>query len=64
MPTTWYLAVDMQMFVLGLLIMMLIWKYPKFKKTILGLSLFIAVAIPAIITYVKKFDGIFLLTPE
>lgn len=44
--------------------MMLLWKYPKHKKLILGISLLISVTIPAVITYVKKFDGIFLLTPE
>lgn len=64
MPITWYLAVDMQMFVLGLLIMMLLWKYPNRKKLILSICLLISVTIPAVITYVKKFDGIFLLTPE
>uniref|UniRef100_A0A336N0M2 CSON013311 protein n=1 Tax=Culicoides sonorensis TaxID=179676 RepID=A0A336N0M2_CULSO len=64
MPVTWYLAVDMQMFIIGLSVMMLIWRFPQIKKTILGICCFTAVTLPGLLTYMYKFDGIFLLTPE
>lgn len=64
MPVTWYLAVDMQMFVIGLAIMMLIWRFPRIKKTLLAICAVIALAVPGILTYYYKYDGIVLLTPE
>lgn len=64
MPVTWYLAVDMQMFIIGLAVMMLIWRFPHIKKTILAVCAVVAIAIPGILTYYYKFDGIFLATPE
>lgn len=64
MPIAWYLAVDMQMFVLGLSVMMFIWKFPKLRNITLGLCMFTAVVIPGVVTYVHKYDGIFLVSPE
>lgn len=64
MPVSWYLAVDMQMFIIGLAVMMIIWRYPHIKKRLLGLCIAIALIVPALVTYFGEFDGIFLVTPE
>lgn len=61
---TWYLAADTQLFVVGMLVMMLIWKYPKCTYWILGSILTVTIMIPGIVTYIFGFDGIYTLPPE
>lgn len=61
---TWYLAVDMQVFLVGTIMMMLIWKYPKSTKWILGIVVTVAMIIPGIVTYVYEFDAVYVLPLE
>lgn len=64
MAHTWYLAADTQLFVIGMFTMMMVWKFPQWKKTIVGSLLTIALIIPGIVTYIYKLDGSFTLPPE
>lgn len=61
---SWYLAADFQLFIFGLLICMIMWKYPKYRNALLYICLFISYLIPAVITYVRKYEGVFSLSPQ
>lgn len=61
---SWYLSVDFQLFVVGLLVVMAMWKYPMYRNKILYACLFVSYLIPAVVTYVLELDGVFTLTPQ
>uniref|UniRef100_A0A182PVM7 Acyltransferase 3 domain-containing protein n=1 Tax=Anopheles epiroticus TaxID=199890 RepID=A0A182PVM7_9DIPT len=61
---TWYLATDFQLFVVGLAILALTWRYPKLLKPLLALAVLAALLVPATVTYVNRFDGVIILRPE
>ncbi|XP_063697877.1 nose resistant to fluoxetine protein 6-like [Culicoides brevitarsis] len=61
---SWYLSVDFQLFIVGLLVVMAMWKYPQYRNKILYACLFISYTIPAVVTYVLELDGVFTLTPH
>uniref|UniRef100_A0A182JNH6 Acyltransferase 3 domain-containing protein n=1 Tax=Anopheles christyi TaxID=43041 RepID=A0A182JNH6_9DIPT len=61
---TWYLATDFQLFIIGLSILALTWRYPKLLKALLALAVLGALLIPAIVTYVNRFEGVIILRPE
>lgn len=60
----WYLAADFQLVIVGTLIQMILWRFPKYTKTILGSCVMLSFIIPSVVTYVNKFDGIFMATLE
>lgn len=64
MPHTWFLAADFQVFMYGLVFLMLAWRFPKRKVLILGTCLGIAMIIPVIVTYAKGYSGIYMASPE
>lgn len=64
MTQSWYLAADFQLFAIGLLVLMVMWRYPKFKNQILYVCLIVSYIIPGVITYVKKYEGVFSLSPQ
>ncbi|KAG4081172.1 hypothetical protein HA402_014620 [Bradysia odoriphaga] len=60
----WYLAADFQMFVVGVVMQLLFWKYPRCKKWVLSAAILISAVIPGVITYVNRYDGAFMIRPE
>ncbi|XP_052893013.1 nose resistant to fluoxetine protein 6-like [Anopheles moucheti] len=61
---TWYLATDFQLFIIGLALLALTWRYPKLLKPLLALAVAGALLTPAIVTYVNRFEGVVILRPE
>ncbi|XP_063698106.1 nose resistant to fluoxetine protein 6-like [Culicoides brevitarsis] len=64
MPHSWYMAADTQLFVIGMFVMMVVWKKPKLTKLVVFGTTTIFCVIPGIITYLKGYDGVFTVTPE
>lgn len=60
----WYLAADFQLFVVGVLVHMALWRFPCLTKPLLGVGALVALIIPACITYAQRFEGVFMATPE
>ncbi|XP_053698547.1 nose resistant to fluoxetine protein 6-like [Sabethes cyaneus] len=54
MIQSWYLAADMQLFIYGLTVMMLIWRWPQLKEYIFSGALLCAVVLPTVASYVFK----------
>lgn len=57
-----YLAMDMQLFCLGLVLCVLLNK-SRYQKIILAALFIVGMAIPGIITYLKDLDALLLMTP-
>lgn len=64
MQHAWYLAADFQLVIVGTFIQMILWRFPKYTKTVLGTCLVISFIIPSAVTYVNSFEGIFMATLE
>ncbi|KAJ6641727.1 Nose resistant to fluoxetine protein 6 [Pseudolycoriella hygida] len=60
----WYLGADFQLFIVGVALQMLFWRYPRCKKIVLALSVLISFIIPGVLTYVYRYDGVFMIRPE
>ncbi|XP_055616430.1 O-acyltransferase like protein-like isoform X2 [Toxorhynchites rutilus septentrionalis] len=56
MVQSWYMAADMQLFIYGVLMMMMIWRWPSVKRYIFGAAFAAAVVIPTVITYVYDIE--------
>ncbi|XP_058832018.1 O-acyltransferase like protein-like [Topomyia yanbarensis] len=54
---TWYLSADFQLFVIGLIAMMVMWRYPQSFKWLMGALFGLGFAAPAIRTYVYSLDA-------
>ncbi|XP_044249262.1 nose resistant to fluoxetine protein 6 [Drosophila takahashii] len=61
---TWYLGADMQLFELFLIVIVITKKHPKLTKTIYTTISALALAVPAILTYILELDAIYHLRPE
>uniref|UniRef100_A0A182SBI9 Acyltransferase 3 domain-containing protein n=1 Tax=Anopheles maculatus TaxID=74869 RepID=A0A182SBI9_9DIPT len=61
---TWYLATDFQLYIIGLALLAVTWHYPKLLKPFLALAVAGALVVPAIVTYVNRFEGVVILRPE
>ncbi|XP_035910415.1 nose resistant to fluoxetine protein 6-like [Anopheles stephensi] len=61
---TWYLATDFQLYIIGLTLLAVTWRYPKLLKPLLVLAVLGALVVPAIVTYVNRFEGVVILRPE
>ncbi|XP_037717751.1 nose resistant to fluoxetine protein 6 isoform X3 [Drosophila subpulchrella] len=61
---TWYLGADMQLFELFLIVIVITKKHPKLTKAFYIILLTLALAVPAILTYVLELDAIYHLRPE
>ncbi|XP_044262126.1 nose resistant to fluoxetine protein 6-like [Tribolium madens] len=62
---SWYLAADYHLFIIAPFIIYPLWKFSKVGKTVLGLGVFISVAIPFIVTIVNKLDPtLMIFAPE
>lgn len=64
MQQTWYLASDMQLFVLSLLIVVAMWKYQQHVKTILAVCLILSILLLGGINYIYDFDIVTRSYPE
>ncbi|XP_037928540.1 nose resistant to fluoxetine protein 6-like [Teleopsis dalmanni] len=54
MPITWYLAADMQIFIIFLIVLIIIAKKPHFKKLIYGILFLFSLLYPAILLIIYK----------
>ncbi|XP_065370013.1 nose resistant to fluoxetine protein 6-like [Calliphora vicina] len=61
---TWYIAADWQLFALYLLVIMIVSKYPKYKKHIFSALAFLSFVIPFSISYLLKLQPCFIIKPE
>ncbi|XP_050294047.1 nose resistant to fluoxetine protein 6-like isoform X2 [Anthonomus grandis grandis] len=61
---TWYIAADMQLFVLSVILLYFLGKNPIKIKVIFGLLLTIGFLVPGIIAYVNKYDIVIRQYPE
>ncbi|KAG8228547.1 hypothetical protein J437_LFUL009004 [Ladona fulva] len=59
MLQSWYLSSDMQLFIIGAPIALLIAKRPKFGKALLTLFLIVAAIIPFVLTFIHNWEPIF-----
>ncbi|XP_054263578.1 nose resistant to fluoxetine protein 6-like isoform X2 [Macrosteles quadrilineatus] len=57
MVQSWYLACDMHFFMIGSVLVYILWRWPKLGKALLGLSLATSIVIPAAITYYNSYYG-------
>ncbi|XP_058461156.1 nose resistant to fluoxetine protein 6-like [Malaya genurostris] len=56
----WYLACDYQLFTLGMVLVVAVTKYPKFRTTIFSTAVALTYVIPALVIYLGGFDGSFI----
>ncbi|XP_055597071.1 O-acyltransferase like protein-like isoform X2 [Uranotaenia lowii] len=54
---TWYLGADFQLYVFGTTIMMMLWRYPKHKKSLLYVLVILAFIVPVCMIYYHKLDA-------
>ncbi|XP_038121616.1 nose resistant to fluoxetine protein 6 isoform X2 [Culex quinquefasciatus] len=55
MQQSWYMAADFQFYLVGMLIMMLIWRFPKSTKTLIALMMTFSILAPIVHVYVNNF---------
>uniref|UniRef100_A0A336LJU7 CSON009735 protein n=1 Tax=Culicoides sonorensis TaxID=179676 RepID=A0A336LJU7_CULSO len=61
---TWYISADTQIFVISLVLFMFMWRYPKIRNILFGLTLFVSWVIQFVVNYVNGFDPMYMWTPE
>lgn len=61
MQQTWYLAADFQFFCIGMLIMMILWRFPRSIKTMIYVMMTISIVVPILNNYIYNFVGVILL---
>ncbi|XP_073847194.1 uncharacterized protein isoform X2 [Musca autumnalis] len=61
---TWYLATDFQLFAFYSLVLIIISKYPHYKKYVYSILAALAVLIPTLVCYITKVDSSFVTKPE
>ncbi|XP_033609346.1 nose resistant to fluoxetine protein 6 [Cryptotermes secundus] len=61
---TWYLAVDFQCFVMSMLVLILLCKYPQFDKIILGAVMLLWILVPFLQTYIERLDPMVINYPD
>ncbi|XP_054260023.1 nose resistant to fluoxetine protein 6-like [Macrosteles quadrilineatus] len=55
---SWYLACDMQFFIIGMFATYILWKWPKLGYVVFGVLLTVSIAVPFYATYAGKYYGI------
>ncbi|XP_055604207.1 uncharacterized protein LOC129752454 [Uranotaenia lowii] len=55
---TWYLAADFQFFIVGMVIMIFLWKYPKSSGTVICSMIGFSIISPILNTYFHNFAGV------
>ncbi|XP_066249234.1 O-acyltransferase like protein-like isoform X2 [Euwallacea similis] len=61
---TWYLAADMQLFIIFILVLYVTSKFPNRRKIIFGSMLFLGTILPGVLAYINKYDIILREYPE
>lgn len=61
---TYYIANEFQLFMIGLALIMIIWRYPKSRTYLMTIFTTLPILAAGILTYRYSFDGIFLVSPE
>lgn len=61
---SWYLSADFQNAIVGVVILVLAYTFPKYRAHIFFSCILIATFIPAILTYTNEMDGIHFTPPE
>ncbi|XP_055629970.1 nose resistant to fluoxetine protein 6-like [Toxorhynchites rutilus septentrionalis] len=59
---TWYLAADFQLFMVGLIALMVIWRFPRSLKWIVGALLGMGFIFPAVRVYMYSFNAMMLIS--
>uniref|UniRef100_A0A1Q3FMG8 Acyltransferase 3 domain-containing protein n=2 Tax=Culex tarsalis TaxID=7177 RepID=A0A1Q3FMG8_CULTA len=59
---TWYLAADFQLFVIGMAIVMVLWKYPNLMKPMFCVLLVLGLTLPMLNIYFHSMDAVMLIT--
>jgi hypothetical protein len=49
---------------MSMLVLILLWKYPRFDKIILGAMMFLWILVPFLQTYVERLDPMVINYPE
>lgn len=53
-PQSWYLSVDMQLYIISPLILIPLWRYPKVGVTLIGAGIVTFIIVPFVIAYVNE----------
>ncbi|XP_065086708.1 nose resistant to fluoxetine protein 6-like [Ochlerotatus camptorhynchus] len=61
---SWYLATDFQLFILGLLLLVFVRRFPKLLRPTLTLAIVLSYVSPALVTYLNLFEGVVMIRPE
>ncbi|XP_053686959.1 nose resistant to fluoxetine protein 6-like [Sabethes cyaneus] len=61
MQQTWSMASDFQFFIVGMIIMMLLWRFPKSTKVVVAAMISISIVVPMVNNYKYNFVGVILL---
>ncbi|XP_038121399.1 nose resistant to fluoxetine protein 6 [Culex quinquefasciatus] len=61
---SWYLATDFQLFVLGLLLLTFVWRFPKLLRPTLAIAVLLSYLSPGLVTYFYGFEGVVMIRPE
>ncbi|XP_058833864.1 nose resistant to fluoxetine protein 6-like [Topomyia yanbarensis] len=60
----WYLATDFQLFILGLLLLAFIRRFPKLLRPTMVIAIAFAYISPALVAYFNRFEGVVMIRPE
>ncbi|XP_018568699.1 O-acyltransferase like protein [Anoplophora glabripennis] len=55
---TWYLSIDMQLYILSPLILLPLWKYPKIGMSLIGAGILAFIIVPFTIAYIYELPGL------
>lgn len=64
LPQSWFLSADYQLFIVALIVLLVIWRYPNKTKIIMMICLSVSYAIPFFVTYFGEFEGTYIVPPE
>ncbi|KAL9700600.1 hypothetical protein quinque_004041 [Culex quinquefasciatus] len=64
MQHSWYLAADFQLSTIGLVLVTLVIRFPRLKKTLITIVTAIAVIIPGVVVYLGSYEGVTIFSPE
>ncbi|KFB44408.1 AGAP005146-PA-like protein [Anopheles sinensis] len=64
MQHTWYLAADFHMFIYGLVVCAVVFRYPKLQNYILSFLLLLWSMVAAIVVYINGYEAVTIASPE
>ncbi|XP_058465293.1 nose resistant to fluoxetine protein 6-like [Malaya genurostris] len=60
----WYLATDFQLFILGLVLLAFVRRFPKLRRPTMVIAIAFAYISPALVAYFNHFEGVVMIRPE